>query len=84
LPNSREGLLQCYERTARQAASLEEEAKRREGDAFYFAKEADLLEGGLAHRLFTFRLAAVQQWKLLRLPCASALAALDTRLTCSC
>jgi hypothetical protein len=45
MPRGRRGLLQRAERLARQAADLEEEAKRTEAKAFYLIREADQLEG---------------------------------------
>jgi hypothetical protein len=50
MPRGRRGLLQRAERLARQAADLEEEAKRTEAQAFYLIREADQLEGERAGR----------------------------------
>lgn len=46
LPRSRHGLLQSADRLVRQAASLEEEAKRAEAQAYYCMHEAEHLAGG--------------------------------------
>ena len=54
MPQGQRSLLQRAERLARQAADLEEEAKRKEAQAFYLIREADQLEGeraGLARAM---------------------------------
>ncbi|KAL4440064.1 hypothetical protein ABPG75_003065 [Micractinium tetrahymenae] len=43
-PRTRRGLLAAAQRLARQAANLEEEAKRKEAKAFYCVKEAEQLD----------------------------------------
>lgn len=44
-PRTRRGLLAAAQRLARQAANLEEEAKRQEAQAFYCVREAEQLDG---------------------------------------